>query len=306
MGALESSEKMPALDCRPADKAGSWYSHAPSTLDEELTGWLKDVSEHDMHMPAKAIISPHAGYFYSGHVAAFCFKQIDATKTKRIFILGPSHHVYVDGAGISPFKEYETPLGNLKLDTEIMEELLKQKHFTPISGSTDTDEHSIEMQLPYLRKVMGDHKCKIVPIMIGSVSTAKERSIGQTLAKYWADPGTVFVISSDFCHWGPRFRYTPYDEALGERGIHKSIENMDREGMRLIESKDLDSFKQYLEDSQNTICGRHPIAVLLAIVEAAKAKEHCDIKFLKYAQSNAVTNKRDSSVSYAAASLVLS
>ena len=104
-----------------------------------------------------------------------------------------------------------------------------------MSIKTDEDEHSIEMQLPYLAKVMESRKgkFKIVPIMIGNINSEKEKMYGELLAPYLLQPKTIFVISSDFCHWGERFSYTYYDDKCGE--IWNSIESLDRLGMDLIE-----------------------------------------------------------------------
>jgi MEMO1 family protein len=106
-----------------------------------------------------------------------------------------------------------------------------------------------------------------VPILVGDLSLDAERDYGVLLAPYLADPHTLFVVSSDFCHWGKRFRYTYLDPACKE--IYQSIEKTDREGMRLIEAKDPQGFAKYLQTTKNTICGRHPIGVLLQANRAA-------------------------------------
>lgn len=97
-----------------------------------------------------------------------------------------------------------------------------------MSLSVDEAEHSMEMQLPYIAKVMADFKdaFTIVPIMVGSLTPEEESEYGAILAPYLQDPANLFVISSDFCHWGQRFRYTFYDRAWGE--IHQSIECLDK------------------------------------------------------------------------------
>jgi len=110
------------------------------------------------------------------------------------------------------------------------------------------------------------------------------------------------VISSDFCHWGRRFSYSTYDRSFGP--IHSFIEALDREGMKLIEQLDGDGFAAYLKAKRNTICGRHPIAVLLRAVEDLKKTDPSfkpKIKFTGYAQSSRVVDTSDSSVSYASA-----
>ncbi|KAG5670957.1 hypothetical protein PVAND_001186 [Polypedilum vanderplanki] len=273
-------------------------------LNQQLENWLNkaDLS----YGPARAIIAPHAGYTYSGETAAWAYRQISPATVKRIFILGPSHHVRLRKCALTICKKYQTPLYDLKIDSQIVAELDATKEFQWMDMKTDEDEHSIEMHLPYIAKVMEDFKDQftIVPILIGSLSPEVEQMYGEILAKYLADPQNLFVISSDFCHWGSRFRYTYYDKSAGP--IWKSIENLDKAGMDIIETLNAESFTSYLQKYQNTICGRHPIGVLLQTIAAlSKQNYQMSFKFLRYAQSNKCNNHNDSSVSYASGSLIL-
>jgi len=291
------------MTLRRASHAGSWYSSNPSELNQELSGWLNQAKF--THGPAKAIISPHAGYSYCGATAAYAFKHVVPEDIDTVFILGPSHHVYLNGCALTQTAEYETPLYNLIIDREINKELHNTGKFELMNRKTDEDEHSIEMQLSYVAKVMESKKgkFKIVPIMVGSVNSEKEKMYGQMLANYFLNPRTLFVISSDFCHWGERFSYTYYDEKCGE--IWKSIEDLDKQGMDLIEKLKPVDFKNYLNKTENTICGRHPISVLLNIVESLNGSPKCDLRFTHYSQSSRCKRSRDSSVSYASASLII-
>lgn len=228
---------------RRASHAGSWYETDKRQLSSQLSDWLtKAEFKHE----AKAIIVPHAGYFYSGETAAWSFKQINPEKIKKVFILGPSHHVYLPNCALPVVDKYETPLGNLILNKEIISELKATRAFNDMSPDVDEDEHSIEMQLPYLAHVFRHHLDSVtfIPILVGSINDSKEQSYAKILNKYIQEEDTIFVISSDFCHWGKRFKYTyrvpDYDQ------IYESIEAVDREGMDLIEKKDLDAFHGYL------------------------------------------------------------
>lgn len=124
------------------------------------------------------------------------------------------------------------------------------------------------------------HQFTIIPILVGSLSAEREACYGRILSSYLADPQNLFVISSDFCHWGRRFRYTYYDRSFSS--IHESIEELDRtvnardvlflfllsvvfQGMKIIENLNPNEFTNYLKKYGNTICGRHPIAVLLQV-----------------------------------------
>lgn len=141
----------------------------------------------------------------------------------------------------------------------VCDELKKTGDFEFMSSRTDEDEHSIEMHLPYIFKVMESRKDSytVVPILVGALSTTKEAHYGKLLAPYLADPRNLFVISSDFCHWGSRFSFTSrHCSSTKETPIYKSIEALDRDGMELIEKGDVQGFAEYLKTTRNTICGR--------------------------------------------------
>lgn len=293
---------------RRAKKAGSWYESSASVLDQQLSDWLNKAGQPQFG-PAKAIISPHAGYQHCGSCAAHAYKEL-SPEVSRIFILGPSHHVRLNGIALSPASIYETPLGNLVIDREIYDELYATNVFEEMTLKTDEDEHSIELQLPFIVKAMSKRTqpYTIVPMMVGSIKPEKEATFGKILSKYLAQPENAFVISSDFCHWGQRFDFQFYVQSWGK--IYQSIERLDKLGMKAIKDLKLESFVSYLKIYGNTICGRHPIGVLLAAVEHLNGLSETEsnkpkymIKFLNYLQSSKCHYMYDSSVSYVAASL---
>ena len=221
---------------REASHAGSWYSNNSRQLAAQLDQWLAAVPEKDvlpgvdgLPLPnARVVISPHAGYAYSGPSAAWAYKCLDLSKAKRIFILHPSHHHHLTTAALPVVDAYKTPLAKtaLPLDHETLKELSKLSatvqdrtiKFTTMSQSVDEAEHSAEMQLPYLHRLLqkqypGQPESSyppLVPVMVGGTNPATEAALGKMLAPYIADESNVFVISSDFCHWGSRFGYTYY------------------------------------------------------------------------------------------------
>lgn len=281
---------------RRAVHAGSWYTDNARQLGEELDRWLR-ASGQSKSPDVRAVIAPHAGYSYSGRCAAFAFASIDPESTSRVFLLGPSHHYYTPKCAISRATVYKTPLGDLPIDLEVNEELRATGKFEVMDLQVDEAEHSMEMHLPYLAKVFQGWPVKIVPILVGSLSSESEAMYGHLLAKYVDDPKTFFSVSSDFCHWGSRFNYVYYDRKEG--AIYKSIEALDKKGMEIIESGDPDAFKDYLLEYDNTICGRHPISVFLHMLRNCSLK--MNISFIQYEQSSHCKSMRDSSVSYASA-----
>lgn len=273
-------------------------------------------------------------------------------------MLGPSHHIYLDFCALSECQYYKTPLGNLALDTDVLKEIRQSSEtFEWMSLQTDEDEHSIEMHLPYIYKVLQlagkVDSVKVVPILVGAINARKEKAYGAVLAKYLRDPENLFVISSDFCHWsvllppprphgslsrkllthtnprGTRFSYTHYYSALptpsspdpaitslgsrsktGLHKIHESIEALDRLGMSEIETGSHDRFADYLKKTRNTICGRHPISVIMAAIEVLERETPLPdgkgkFRFVRYEQSSKVKEPNDSSVSYASAFAIL-
>ncbi|KAL7410894.1 MEMO1 family [Mrakia frigida] len=338
------------MTSRKASHAGSWYSSSSSTLSAELDSYLQAVPASSSSTPwaktfeppvkgCKAIIAPHAGFSYSGPTAAWAYKAVDTSSITRVFILGPSHHVYLDGCALSACSTYETPIGSLNLHLELIAELRNTGRFTTMTLAQDEEEHSIEMHLPLVRKIFDGKDIKIIPILVGSISKTKEASFGELLAPYLNDPSTLTIVSSDFCHWGSRFSYTYYSppapsstpvslssavQPSPEKPIHISIELLDREAMEILQSggssegkewEDVHGrFESYLKRTKNTICGRHPIGVLLGALTHLKPTSPSstdassspstpsgEISFVHYEQSSPCIKVRDSSVSYASA-----
>jgi len=260
---------------RQAFHSGNWYTDDGPTLEADLTKWFQNVTavEHadNKSIPppipgVRAIIAPHAGLHYSGPTAAYAYKCIDASRIRRIFILGPSHHVYLPGCALTECKEYATPLGNIKVDREIVNNLLSTKKFTSMSKTMDEKEHSIEMHLPFIYHIMSKskHDYKIVPILVGVLDSVLQRDYGKLLAPYYIDPSNLFVISSDFCHYGKRFSFNPFSKSGGDgKPIWQNIADLDNQAMDLIEAIDVNGFNKYLKQTKNTICGRFPIGLLL-------------------------------------------
>jgi AmmeMemoRadiSam system protein B len=268
-----------------------------------MEGWLEAPPRDAAKTPARAIIAPHAGFSYSGPAAAFAYAYIQPASVKRVFLLGPSHKYYLDGCALSGFARYDTPVGSGRIDAEVYAALAETGRFEMMTASQDENEHSMEMHMPYIAQVMkANESYTLVPILVGSIGPEKEKEFAEVLAPYLADPANLFVISSDFCHWGSRFSFQHFDPKYGP--ICKSIEALDKRGMAIIESVDPAAFTKYLEETRNTICGRHPIGVLLSMLDHPSHKGKFSCTFTRYEQSSSVMSKSGSSVSYASAVIV--
>ena len=174
---------------------------------------------------------------------------------------------------------------------------------------TDQEEHSIEMHLPYLKYIIDSRKIQIVPVLVGAIDISQQRLYGRILSEYFADPETLVVTSSDFCHWGNRFSYyyLPPDSLNVGKKVCDCIKDLDHRAMSVISHLEPDLFSKYLGETDNTICGRYPIAVILQALHHLRVAKNCQagITFTHYAQSNPALTKRDSSVSYASALISL-
>eukprot|EP00938_MAST-03A_sp_MAST-3A-sp1_P006382 g6382.t1 len=287
---------------RRATHAGSWYEDDEKTLRGRIGKWTekarKDFGDEFKGKDVRALIGPHAGYSYCGETAGFAYFAMNPERIERVFVLGPSHRIYTSMCHVSSASSYESPLGDVEVDTDLTRKFLSMSEFTPIPEDAEEDEHSIEMHVPFIAATMSGHSYKIVPIMVGSLSEEKHKQYGKILAPYLKDPRNFFVVSSDFCHWGRRFSFQWTNEKLGP--IHKSIEWLDRKGMEHIEKGSSKDFSLYLKKYENTICGRHPICLLLNALEQ-HSEEVYKIKFTRYSQSDQCVRINDSSVSYASA-----
>lgn len=228
------------------------------------------------------------------------------------------------------------------MDKVTTSELKETGRFSNMPPQRDVDEHSLEMHLPYLWKrleqTFGSDASKyppIVPILVGDGSVEQEKAFGQLLTPYLKDPQNAFIVSSDFCHWGSRFSYRPQYSSgavrnLDSRGfdgdlevdpgllekeagpqppIHEVIRVLDEMAMDAVKAGDHDVFYKTVQETQNTVCGRHPIGVVVAGLEIL-ASEGLDnrkgkFSFIQYQRSSLVKKNSDSSVSYASAYAVV-
>ncbi|CAO2045882.1 unnamed protein product, partial [Urochloa humidicola] len=137
---------------------------------------------------------------HAGSYAAYAFGNIDPASFSRVFLLSPSHRYYTAKCALTKAAAYSTPIGDLRVDQEVTEELKSTGKFELMDLSVDEAEHGFEMLLPYLSKVFQGHTVKVVPVLIGSLDFENETMYGQLLSKYLDDPKNFFVVSTDFCH----------------------------------------------------------------------------------------------------------
>jgi AmmeMemoRadiSam system protein B/AmmeMemoRadiSam system protein A len=194
----------PAAKIRPAAVAGAFYPGNASQLAAELGGLLDGVErlEPKFGFP-KALIVPHAGYIYSGPVAARAYDELAAARgiVKRVVLLGPTHYVAGRGLALPAADVFETPLGRIPVDAEAAAALGSFKQVVR-SEPAHAQEHSLEVQLPFLQRMLGEFT--LVPLATGA---ATKEEVAEVLERLWGGPETLVVISTDMSH------YHAYDEA---------------------------------------------------------------------------------------------
>lgn len=300
----------PIVQRYPA-KAGSWYSNNKKELEEFLrsimdkagqniirqdhAAKLTDTNPTEIHKQVLAIICPHAAYRFSGQAAAHSFKLIEGRKFGRVFVLGPMHKKKVANAILTKAKIFSTPLGNLKVDTDTVDALLKSPFFT-LDESAHQIEYSLEMELPFVQVALGPDT-KIVPIIIGRIDDV---IVAQKLADTLREnlkADDLIIVSSDFTHYGARYDFEPFKDHVAE-----NIQNLDKEAFSQISRLDAAGLESFQRQTGNHICGIRPIFVLLRMLP-----KNTQVTLLDYFTSDAVPYQKPKdgkpwSVSYMAIS----
>ena len=203
---METSSQNRTTDRQPV-AAGRFYSAEKITLTKDLSNLFRTCKKSDENWRVQAIISPHAGYIFSGKIAASAFSAIPANSFyKNIFIIGSSHIMSFDGASVYNTGDYITPLGRLKVNTEIANKLINENKVFKYPTEAHLQEHSIEVQLPFIQYYFEDEPL-IIPIIIGTNNENTITKIADAL-RPWFSQDNLFIISSDFSH------YPSYNDAV--------------------------------------------------------------------------------------------
>jgi AmmeMemoRadiSam system protein B/AmmeMemoRadiSam system protein A len=245
------------IDRQPA-VAGSFYP----AQQEELNATLKQL--FSKAIPSRniknviAIISPHAGYVFSGEVAASSFNQIDPEKEyENIFVIGSSHHIAFEGASVYSHGNFITPIGTVKVNTELADQLIKKYSFFSDRTDAHESEHSLEVQLPFLQYRLKKN-FKIVPIILGTQSTSICQRIAEALRPY-LNTKNLFVISTDFSHY-PAYKDAKNIDKATADAILTNVPNNLIQSMEKYESKGFSNLATCL-------CGWTSVLTLMYMTE---------------------------------------
>ncbi len=255
---------------RPAAVAGRFYPDNPAELRRMVENFLREAKAAAGPTP-KAVIAPHAGYIYSGPIAASAYAQLAPARDtiKRIVLLGPSHYELFDGLAATGATAFATPLGAVPVDTAAIADLCSRLPQVSVRDEAHADEHALEVQLPFLQVALADFK--IVPLLVGEASDEEVMAVIEAL---WGGDETRIVISSDLSH------YHDYQTAQQtDSGTAQVIESLNWKKLR-----------------GDLACGCRPICGLLGAV-----KEHglrCHTVDLR--NSGDTSGERDRVVGYGA------
>ena len=268
--------------------AGSFYPADPKELTDMMDGMLAQVTQQPITEPILAVVAPHAGYQYSGPVAAYTYAALKGHKFSRVVVIAPSHYESFDFTSIYDGDGYATPLGTVSVDKDFARKLAKMSSTLQLSsqGHTPTSkgaEHALEVQLPWLQHVLGDFT--LVPIVMGDQSYESSRALGVALAKLIqsenSSGATLIVASSDLSH------YHPYDEAV----------KIDRKTLKALESWDYFSMSRNFQSRVWEACGGAPIVATMIAAERMGATQ---TRVLKYANSGDTAGDHSRVVGYSA------
>jgi len=276
---------------REAVFAGSWYEGTQEGLKKQVHRYLDQVPE-DLRVGGKllGLVSPHAGLQYSGPTAACGYHLLEGSGIKRVVVLAPSHQKYFHGVSIAGVDYYRTPIGDVPVARRICDKLLQKPLFQSVRDA-HAGEHSLEIQLPFLQQVLPEFR--LIPIVVGRLSGKECAAVAATLMPF-IDQNTVVVASSDFTHYGHNFQYVPFTDQIEE-----NLKKLDYGAFDRITEIDPEGFAAYVQKTGATICGHHPIAILLHIGR----EKNCRGKLLKYETSGEITGDFGHSVSYGALAL---
>ena len=250
------ANKTPKKKVLRSHLAGKWYPGNKKELTRQIKKFMAEAKGKKLNNII-GLIMPHAGYRYSGKVAAHAMKIL-GKKYKRIIILGLSHQLPMeDVISIPQITHYRTPLGDIHLDLEFIKKL--RKYPMVISNPhAHKREHSIQIEIPFIQYCQPD--VPIVPIIAGKCSLKMINKIASILSGL-IDEQTLVISSTDFIHYGPRFNFTPFPA-----NPIKQMHEMNAKALEYIIKKDHNGFIKYVNKTGATICGRMPVAILLAML----------------------------------------
>jgi MEMO1 family protein len=260
--------------------AGSWYPGDPSVLRKDIQNYFKAVPDLVLEGEIVALIAPHAGYIYSGQVAAYAYKLICGKKYDAAVVIGPSHRVTFPGVSIYSRGGYETPLGVVSVNKSLAEAIKASNEIIKEMPAAHLQEHSLEIQLPFMQVALGDFS--FVPLVMGDQSENTCCKLAAAIHQAARGKKILIVASSDLSH------FHDYNEA----------KKMDEVILRHLKESDAVGLMETITSGTAEACGGGPMVVAMLAARMFGANK---AYLLKYANSGDVTGDKSSVVGYASA-----
>jgi AmmeMemoRadiSam system protein B len=262
--------------------SGMFYPDNPTKLRKDIESYLGNAIVPDFAEDVVGMISPHAGYMYSGQIAAYGFRTIAKKSYDTVILIGPSHRVYFEGVALWDRGSFETPLGRIDIDEDIASEITNIGGIIKPNMDTHTEEHSLEVQLPFLQSVLDNFE--IIPLIMGIQTSSACRKLVEAMFRALQTSKKKYLVigSTDLSH------YYPDAEA-------KKLDNV---VIRRLETFDIPGMIEDIETGRTEACGAGPVIATMMLAEKLGA-DHCRV--LKYANSGDVSGDKSGVVGYVSA-----
>src|SRR5215212_7340971 len=278
---------MMALEVRPSPIAGRWYHSDPELLARSVDDYLDSAQLPDLDGEVLAVIAPHAGHTYSGPVAGYAFAALRGQSPDLVAVVGPMHHPYVEPLITTAYDAYATPLGDVPVDKDALRQLdiaLKSELGFGLSPVERDPEHSLEIELPFLQRVLASD-WKLLPVMVRVREPRVSQGLGKALAQVLRDKNFVMVASTDLSHFYNQPTALTYDRAM----------------LNAIESFNPDGAFDLERAGKGFACG---LGAFTAVLWAARELGADKVQVLRHATSASVTGDSASVVGYGAAAIL--
>jgi AmmeMemoRadiSam system protein B len=265
---------------RNAAVSGSFYDSDPDNLRREVDFLLNEANAPKLKGHIRGLVSPHAGYMYSGSVAAAAYRILKGSSYEAVLLVGPSHREYFNGVTIYPGDAYQTPLGQVPINKEFRAALLRQSPGIRLSEAGHRAEHCLEVQLPFLQRALEEFS--IVPMIIGTQTNEYCLNLGNAIAAVARKRNVLLIASSDLSH------YHPYDDAV----------MLDQEVIRHLEAFNEHELMDRLDNDHVEACGG---GAVVAVMHASKLLGANRSHVLLYSNSGDITGDKTAVVGYCSA-----
>lgn len=264
---------------RESPIAGAWYPGRRDQLSATIAGYLANVPRREIPGEIVALVAPHAGYVYSGQVAAHAYRLLEGSHFDVVAVISPSHRYLASSLAATLKSYYQTPLGLVRVAEDLVEDLAKSLRIGRVARD---EEHSLEIQLPFLQIQLGGFY--LLPIMMEDQSLPVASRLGQQLARVLAGRSALLVASTDLSH------FHSYDRAVA----------LDRVALDDIAAFDPAALDRDINASRTEACGYGAVS---AVLTAARALGGDTVTVVNYANSGDVTGDRGRVVGYGAAAV---